>query len=217
MGIVYSSFFVQSNCPLYRLGERKISLHYSALLFLSTTLLSLPIIVTTALAAVIEGSDSDNSLYGTMNDDTILGKGQNDNLFGIEGNDDISGGSGNDFIQGDSGNDDLKGDDGNDYVQGGSGLDTIDGGSGNDTLISSFITGSTTVRDFEPDTIVCGDGFDTAFINLADNDTASSDCEIIISTPPTPVENVTASDGNQTVQSQSSIPSSNQTQIFPLQ
>lgn len=168
------------------------------------------------MAAIIEGSDSDNSLYGTMNDDSIAGKGDNDNLFGIEGNDDISGGSGNDFIQGDSGNDDLKGDDGNDYVQGGSGLDTIDGGPGNDTLISSFITGSTTVRDFEPDTIVCGGGIDTAFINLADNDTATSDCEIIVSTPPTAVENVTASDGNQTVQSQSSIQSSNQTQMFSL-
>ena len=201
---------------MYKLGDRKISLYYSLSLFLSATLLSLPIIVPSALAAVIEGSDSDNSLYGTMNDDTITGKGENDNLFGIEGNDDISGGSGNDFIQGDSGNDVLKGDDGNDYVQGGSGLDSIDGGPGNDTLISSFITGSTTVRDFEPDTILCGDGFDTAFINLADNDTASSNCEIIVSTPPTLVENVTASNGNQTVQSQSSIPNSNQTQIFPI-
>ncbi len=82
--------------------DRKILLHYSLSLFLSATLLSFPILVTTALAAVIEGSDSDNSLYGTMNDDVITGKGENDNLFGIEGNDDISGGSGNDFIQGDS-------------------------------------------------------------------------------------------------------------------
>ena len=216
MEIVYSSFFVYSDRTLYRFGDRKISLLYSLCLLLSATFLSLPIIVTSTWAAVIEGSNSDNSLYGTMNDDIIRGKGEKDNLFGIEGNDDISGGSGNDFVQGDSGNDVLNGDDGNDYVQGGSGLDTIDGGPGNDTLISSFITGPTTVRDFEPDTIMCGDGFDTAFINLADNDTASSNCEIIISTPPTPVENVTATNGNQTVQSQSSIPSSNQTQIFPI-
>lgn len=166
-------------------------------------------IVTSALAAVIDGSDSDNSLYGTMAGDTIRGKGESDNLFGITGNDDISGGSGSDFIQGDSGNDNLKGDGGNDYVQGGSGIDTIDGGLGNDTLISSFIIGSTTVIDFEPDTIRCGNGFDTAFINLADNDTASSGCEIIVSTPVPP-------DGNQTVQAQSSIQVSNQTQIFPV-
>jgi Ca2+-binding RTX toxin-like protein len=194
---------------LYRFEEKKYSLRLTVALFLSAVLLSSPIIVTSALAAVIDGSDSDNSLYGTMADDTIRGKGESDNLFGIAGNDDISGGSGSDFIQGDSGNDILKGDEGNDYVQGGSGKDTIDGGLGNDTLISSFIIGSTTLRDFETDTIICGDGFDTAFINLVDNDTASSNCEIIVSTPVIP-------DGNQTVQAQSSIQVSNQTQIFPV-
>src|SRR6476469_5573254 len=132
----------------------------------------------------IDGTDSDNSLYGTMADDTITGKGENDNLYGNGGNDDISGGSGDDFIQGDADNDNLEGNDGNDYVQGGSGIDNINGGPGNDTLISSFVTASTTIRDFEPDTMICGDGFDTA-INLADNETASSDCEIVVSTSST--------------------------------
>ena len=70
--------------------------------------------------------------------------------------------------------------------------DTIDGGPGNDTLIASFVIGSTTVRDFEPDNITCGDGFDTAFINMADNDTSSSDCEVVVATPAAP-------DGNQTI------------------
>ena len=46
-------------------------------------------------------------------------------------------------------NDNLEGNDGNDYVQGSSGIDTINGGPGNDTLISSFVTASTTIRDFE--------------------------------------------------------------------
>ena len=176
---------------MYKFEERTYSLRLTTPLLVLAALLSSPIIVTSALAAVVDGSDSDNSLYGTMADDTIKGKGANDNLFGIGGNDEISGGSGNDFIQGDSGNDNLNGDDGNDYIQGGSGIDTVNGGSGNDTLISSFINGSTTLRDFEPDSIICGDGFDTAFINLADNDTASSGCEIIVSTPPTPVQNET--------------------------
>ena len=197
------------NCHLIKFEEKKDILQVTIVIFLSATMLFSPIIVTSALAAVIHGSDSDNSLYGTMNDDTIKGKGANDNLYGISGDDDISGGAGSDFIQGDSGNDNLKGDDGSDYVQGGSGQDTIDGGPGNDTLISSFITGSTIVRDFEPDTITCGDGFDTAFINLADNDTASSDCEIVVSTPVT-------SDANQTAQTQKSIEVANQTQIFPV-
>jgi Ca2+-binding RTX toxin-like protein len=200
---------MKPRCYLNKFEEKKDTLHLGACLFLLATILFSPLIVTSALAAVINGNDFDNSLYGTMADDTIRGKGGSDNLFGIPGNDDIGGGSGNDFVQGDSGNDNLKGDDGNDYVQGGSGIDTVDGGSGNDTLISSFITGSTTVRDFQPDNIICGDGLDTAFINLADNDTVSSDCEIIVSTPAAP-------NGNQTLQAQSSIQVSNQTQIFPI-
>jgi Ca2+-binding RTX toxin-like protein len=201
---------------MYRFSEKNCSLHLVILLFLFAALLSSPIIVISTMAAVIDGTDSDNSLYGTMADDTIKGKGENDNLYGNGGNDDISGGSGDDFIQGDADNDNLNGNDGNDYVQGGSGIDTINGGPGNDTLISSFVTASTSVRDFEPDTIICGDGFDTAFINLADNDTASSDCEIIVSTPATPLENQTLLDGNKTVQSQPSIPFSNETLVFPL-
>lgn len=36
------------------------------------------------MAAVIDGTDSDNSLYGTMADDTITGKGENDNCMGME-------------------------------------------------------------------------------------------------------------------------------------
>ena len=85
-----------------------------------------------------------------MAEDTITGKGENDNiLYGNRGNDDISGGSGDHFIQGDADNDNLEGNDGNDYVQGGSGIDIINGGPGNDTLISSFVTASTTIRDFE--------------------------------------------------------------------
>ncbi len=178
-------------------------------LFLSGLLLSYPLIVTDLLAASVIGNDFDNSLYGTMGDDTINGKSGDDNLFGVAGNDDISGGSGNDFIQGDSGDDNLKGDDGNDLVQGGSGIDIIDGGPGNDTLISSFVIGSTTVRDFEPDNITCGDGFDTAFINMADNDTSSSDCEVVVATPAAP-------DGNQTLVQTSAQGVSNQTQLFPL-
>ena len=199
-----------------RFVGKRCSLYLVISLLMSAVLLSSSIIFISVMAAVIDGTDSDNSLFGTLSDDTIKGKGENDNLYGNGGNDDISGGSGDDFIQGDADNDNLNGNDGNDYVQGGSGIDTINGGPGNDTLISSFVTASNTVRDFEPDTIICGDGFDTAFINLADNDTASSGCEIIVSTPSTPVENQTVIDGNQTAQSQSSMPVSNEALVFPL-
>lgn len=158
------------------------SFYLTASICLLGSTLCLQMLVNPVLGALINGNDFDNSLYGTMLNDNINGRGGNDNLFGLSGNDAISGGSGNDFIQGDEGDDNLMGDDGNDYVQGGSGKDTINGGPGNDTLISSFVIGYTTIRDFEPDHIICGDGFDTAFINLADNDTASSDCEVVVPT-----------------------------------
>jgi hypothetical protein len=83
--------------------EKKCPLDLVISLFTSAALLSSPLIVISAMAAVIDGTDSDNSLNGTMADDTITGKGANDNLYGNGGND------------------------GNDYVQGGSGIDTING------------------------------------------------------------------------------------------
>lgn len=194
---------------MHELIKNKCFRYFTVGLILSGLLLSSPIIVTDVLAASVIGTDFDNSLYGTMGDDTINGKSGDDNLFGVAGNDDISGGSGNDFIQGDSGGDNLKGDDGNDLVQGGSGKDTIDGDPGNDTLIASFVIGSMTVRDFVPDNITCGDGFDTALINMADNDTATSDCEVVVATPVAP-------DGNLTIVQPSAQGVSNQTQLFPF-
>ena len=79
--------------------------------------------------------------------------------------------------------DTLEGNDGNDVVQGGSGADNIDGGKGNDTLLASFALGSVSFRDYATDTILCGSGFDTVYINPVDGDTASSDCESIVSSP----------------------------------
>src|SRR6266540_1639035 len=131
-------------------------------------------------ASDIAGTNLPNTIYGTMGDDTILGKGGQDNLFGNGGNDIIHGDSGNDNVVGDLGQDTLEGNDGDDIVQGGSGADKIDGGKGNDTLIASFALGAVSFRDYAPDTIVCGPGFDTAYINPVDGDTASSDCETII-------------------------------------
>ncbi len=134
-------------------------------------------------ATDIEGNDHDNVLSGTMGSDNISGKGGTDKLFGTGGKDTISGGSGDDFIQGDLGNDTLNGNSGNDTVQGGAGSDIINGDDGNDLLIASFVNSSMSIRDFAPDIIACGTGNDTAFINVSDNDTASSDCETVINSP----------------------------------
>jgi Ca2+-binding RTX toxin-like protein len=180
---------------------------------LLTPVIILPIVLTDILAADVIGNGFDNTLYGTMDADLISGKDGNDDLFGIVGDDDIMGGLGDDFIQGDEGNDKLYGNDGNDLVQGGAGNDTIDGGPGNDTLIASFVTGSTTIRDFEPDTVVCGDGIDTAFISLADNDTAALDCEIVVNTPSSPGGSRT----EPTNETESEVPTNqNQNELFPL-
>lgn len=135
---------------------------------------------TFVLASDITGTNLPNTIYGTMGDDKILGKDGKDNLFGNGGNDVVHGDNGDDYVDGGPGKDTLEGNDGNDVVQGGSGADKIDGGNGNDTLIASFALGAVSFRDYAADTITCGSGFDTAYINPVDGDTASSDCETII-------------------------------------
>src|SRR6266498_4140535 len=134
-------------------------------------------------AADLTGTNRDDTLYGTMADDKIVGKSGKDSLYGNGGNDKISGDSGDDFVQGDPGDDTLDGNDGNDIILGGSGADKIDGGNGDDYLESSFVIGSTSISDGKADTLTCGPGIDTAFINPLDGDIASTDCEIVVSTP----------------------------------
>jgi len=131
-------------------------------------------------AVDIEGNDHDNVLYGSMGNDKIFGKGGGDRLFGSGGNDTIEAGSGNDFVQGDIANDTINGNSGNDTVQGGAGSDQVNGDDGNDLVIGSFDNSSMSIRDLAPDTLSCGVGNDTAFINISDNDTASADCETVI-------------------------------------
>ena len=134
-------------------------------------------------AVDLTGSDKGDTLYGSMADDKIVGKKGLDSLYGSGGDDKIDGDSGDDFIQGDPGDDTLNGNDGNDIILGGAGADKIDGGNGNDLLESSFVIGSTSISDGNNDTLTCGTGNDTAFINPSDGDTASSDCESVVSTP----------------------------------
>ena len=136
-----------------------------------------------AFAADLTGTDRDDTLYGTMADDLIEGEGGKDSLYGNGGADKINGISGDDLIQGDPGDDSLNGNEGNDIVLGGSGSDKISGGDGDDYLESSFVIGSTSISDGKSDALTCGPGIDTAFINPLDGDTASADCEIIVSTP----------------------------------
>ena len=145
-------------------------------------LLSLP---SSSLSEVIGGTVTGNGfknyLFGTMADDTIIGKEGNDRLYGLAGADKIFGDSGDDILQGDQGNDILNGDDGNDLIVGGGDADNIVGGNGDDILIASYAVNNTSIRDYAQDLITCGSGDDIAYFNIADNDSASNDCENLIS------------------------------------
>ncbi|MEP6576667.1 MAG: hypothetical protein ABJB85_09595 [Nitrososphaerota archaeon] len=162
-----------------RLGVVSSNLYFSPLLII----LLFTFYPTFVLASDFTGTNLPNTIYGTMGDDKILGKDGKDNLYGNGGDDIIHGDNGDDFVVGDLGKDTLEGNDGDDVVQGGSGADKIDGGRGNDTLLASFALGSVSFRDYAADTIICGPGFDTVYINPVDGDTASSDCETLITSP----------------------------------
>jgi hypothetical protein len=127
------------------------------------------------------GNGCKNYLFGTMVGDTI-GKKGNDRLYGLAGADKIFGDSGDDILQGHQGNDILNGEDGNDLIVGGGDTDNIVGGNGDDILIASYAVNNTSIRDYAQDSISCGSGNDIAYFNIADNDSASNDCENLIST-----------------------------------
>lgn len=85
-------------------------------------------------AKVLEGTESNDSIYGYTSNDYLLGKGGNDTLDGGAGNDTLDGGAGYDYLYGGDGNDILNGGDGDDYLNGGYGINILDGGAGNDVL-----------------------------------------------------------------------------------
>ncbi len=100
----------------------------------------------------LTGTNSDDTLQGSLLNDSIVGFGGVDSLTGLAGADTILGGIGNDLLKGNAGNDDLSGGSGDDRIQGGigwdlihgdigadwirgdDGFDTIYGGTGNDTM-----------------------------------------------------------------------------------
>ena len=134
-----------------------------------------------ASAGIVTGNAFKNYLFGTMQPDVMTGEGDGDSLFGLAGSDKIYGGSGDDIVEGAQGNDFLNGNDGDDRVIGGQDADNIIGGDGDDLLIASYAEGFSSIRDYSRDSVMCGLGNDTAYINPEDNDTASTDCENIIS------------------------------------
>ena len=160
-----------------------------------------------ALALDIEGTEADDTLYGTEQLDVIYG--------GLGGSDTIEGGPGDDHLYGgglyvdpvffdgygedlEPGNDIIRGGDGNDTISGGEGPDQIYGDSGNDYLYDGT-TSADGARDFiyggdgddtigtvnEPqraeDVVYCGAGVDKAVVDTID--VVADDCEEILRYP----------------------------------
>jgi len=101
--------------------------------------------------ATINGTDSNDLLYGRGEDDTIKGLGGNDTIFASDGQDKLDGGDGNDELWGEGGSDNLKGQDGGDRLYGGVGDDNLKGQDGDDSLYGG--SGN--------DSLLGGDGNDT--------------------------------------------------------
>ena len=80
------------------------------------------------------GSSDHDHLNGTTSNNTLFGGAKEDTLAGMAGNDTLNGGSGDDKVWGGSGNDNLSGGTGADLLVGGFGADRMDGGAGNDIL-----------------------------------------------------------------------------------
>ncbi|KPW44116.1 Calcium binding hemolysin protein, partial [Pseudomonas syringae pv. berberidis] len=85
-------------------------------------------------AALLDGTDGNDTITGYDTADTLLGLAGNDTLNGRNGNDLLDGGDGKDSLNGEAGDDSLLGGAGNDTLSGGEGNDTLDGGTGNDSL-----------------------------------------------------------------------------------
>lgn len=83
---------------------------------------------------VVEGTEGNDNLHGTVQADLILAKGGNDRIDSSSGSDCVVGGEGNDKIGSESGDDVVIAGGGNDKVKSGSGNDTVYGGPGNDTI-----------------------------------------------------------------------------------
>ncbi|MBX8517916.1 calcium-binding protein, partial [Pseudomonas cichorii] len=121
-------------------------------------------------AALLIGTEGDDSITGYASDDNLIGQSGNDTLSGRAGDDLLDGGDGKDTLSGEEGNDTLLGGAGNDALSGGTGNDLLDGGAGNDTLDGG--KGS--------DTYVFGKGYGRDTINnYAYNDTTPDKLDVV--------------------------------------
>ena len=144
-----------------------------------------------------------DTLYGGYGDDEVRGAAGDDYVRGNAGADLIVAGDGLNFVIGDGGRDDMRGGAGIDYMTGGAGddvmlgggaFDNLDGGRGGDEISGQaggdslygragedVLRGGADdddfyARDETADEVVCGDGADTARVDVA-LDIVRDNCE----------------------------------------
>lgn len=118
---------------------------------------------------LINGSNSNDDIYGFGGDDTINGLNGDDSLDGGIGNDTINGGNGNDLVTSGDGNDIVKAGSGSDVIVGGTGAgnDKYDGGSGIDLVkYLSAISGISVDLSKTKNNAYSTDGNDAAGIGI---------------------------------------------------
>ena len=135
-----------------------------ALLILSTTLLGVMALSGAALAA--SKMCSNKPCVGTNGADKLKGNAQKNEIRGLAGPDYITGKQGADKLYGDRGKDEVRANNGRDHMFGGRGRDELYGGGGNDRM---------NARDGYKDTVDCGLGTDTAYVDWLDR--VNEDCE----------------------------------------
>jgi len=135
-----------------------------ALLILATTLLGVMALSGAALAAT--KTCSANPCVGTKGADRLKGNATRNEIRGLRGADYITGKERADDLYGNRGKDEVRAGNGRDRVFGGRGRDQLYGGGGNDTM---------NTRDGYKDTVNCGLGTDTAYVDRRDR--VNEDCE----------------------------------------
>ncbi|CAG1019957.1 Bifunctional hemolysin/adenylate cyclase [Burkholderiaceae bacterium] len=87
------------------------------------------------MAALIDGTDESELLFGTAAEDVIDARGGDDVVLAGDGADQVSGGLGHDTLYGQEGHDTLLGGAGSDTLDGGLGDDVLQGDEGSDVLV----------------------------------------------------------------------------------
>src|SRR3972149_3077742 len=83
---------------------------------------------------IVEGTEGDDKIYGSVKGELILAKGGNDKVWASSSSDCIVGGDGNDYLKEESGDGVVLGGEGNDKIDVGYGNDIVYGGGGNDNI-----------------------------------------------------------------------------------